>query len=159
MLKKIYILFFVVCSTYVFSQGCKDQVISDSLYKPCDAQKVAVSALNCGLKNGGSIQFLNQNGKYFLKIKPNQKIGFDDKGPLELKSGSKSFFVKTATLVDHKKPEPYFVVEVQINYVATLKDNGLTSVIFNTFEVKFTRQDTENIRETAKCFYSLNNKK
>lgn len=159
MIKKIYILFLLVCSSYVFSQPCKDQLISDSLFKPNDNSTVAVSSLNCALKNGGGIQFLNQNGKYFLKIKPNQKIGFDEKGSLELKSGSKSFFVKNAILIDAKKPEPYFVVDIQLNYVATLKESGLTSLIFNTFEVKFAKQDVENIRETAKCFYSLNNKK
>lgn len=159
MVKKIYILLLIVCSGYVFSQPCKDQVISDSLLKPNENQKVVVSALNCGLKNGGAVQFMSQNGKYFLKIKPNQKIGFDEKGSLELRSGKKSYWVKNATLIDAKKPEPYFVVDIQMNYVSALKEDGLTGLVFNTFEVKFAKQDTENIRETAKCFHSLNNKK
>ena len=159
MVKKIYTLFFIICGLYAISQPCKDQVISDSLYRPNENVKVAVSALNCALKNGGSIQFINNHGKYHLKIKPNQKIGFDEKGSLELKSGSKGFYIKTATLYDAKLPEPYFIVDVQLNYIGQLKDDGLTSLVFNTFEVKFTRSDNDNIRATAKCFYNLNIKK
>ena len=116
MVKKIYILFLVVCSSYVFSQPCKDQVISDSLYKPADNTKVAVSALNCALKNGGGIQFLNQNGKYFLKIKPNQKIGFDDKGPLELKSGKKSFFVKKTKKLKKNRSKIHLSTVAQFSF-------------------------------------------
>jgi len=115
--------------------------------------------MNCSLENGGSIQFINNNGKYHLKIKPNQKIGFDDKGPLELMSGSKGFYIKSSQLYDHKLKEPYFIVDVQLNYIGQIKDDSMTGLVFNTFEVKFTKTDSKNIRSTAKCFYNLNNKK
>jgi hypothetical protein len=159
MVKRIYTLFFLICSLFVMSQPCNDQLINDSLYRPAENKKVAVSAMNCALENGGSIQFINSNGKYHLKIKPNQKIGFDDKGSLELMSGSKGFYIKSAQLYDHKLKEPYFIIDVQLNYVGQIKDEGMTGLVFNTFEVKFTKNDNRNIRSTAKCFYNLNNKK
>jgi hypothetical protein len=140
----------------MFAQNCSDQLATDSLYKPAEKQSYLVSVLNCPLKNGGSLQFINNKGKFILKITPNQKLGFLDVGPLQIKSGSKCFFVKSATLYNHKEPTAYFLVDVLINYIATIKDDGLTAVVFNEkFEAVFPGEDQKNIRRTAKCFYEL----
>lgn len=118
-----------------------------------------VSVLNCPLKNGGNIQFFNNNGKYTLKLTLREKFGFVDVGSLQIKSGTKGFFVKTATLYNHKSPEAYFLVDVMINYIGTLKEDGITSVVFmDKFEAKLAKEDVKNVRATAKCFYETNKK-
>lgn len=140
----------------MFSQNCSDQLVSDSLYKPTEKQSYLVNVLNCPLKNGGRIQFINNNGKFVLKITPNQKLGFLDVGSLQIKSGTKSFFLKSATYYNNKEASAYFLVDVLINYIATLRDDGLTSIVFNEkFEAVFAGEDQKNIRRTAKCFYEL----
>ena len=159
MIKRLYILFLLTNFGASFAQNCASQLVSDSLYKPDKQQSYLVSVLNCPLKNGGNIQFINNNGKYVLKLALHEKFGFLDVGSLQIKSGSKSFFLKTATLYDKKEPNAYFLVDVLINYIGTLKDDGITSVVFNEkFEAALTGEDTKNIRRTAKCFYELNKK-
>ncbi|MGZ3883693.1 MAG: hypothetical protein ACXVPQ_07815 [Bacteroidia bacterium] len=155
MTKRIYILLFVVCSLAAGAQPCKEQVVSDSVLKPGETKKVIASVLYMGLKNGGAVQFVSDNGKYYLKITPHEKLGFVENGSLELKSGSKSFFVKNAKLYNIKDPGAYFITEIFMNYVATLKDNGLTGLVFNQFEIKFNKEDSRKVEETADCFYKL----
>ncbi len=156
MIKQLYILVLLTGFNYMFAQNCKDQLVTDSLYKPTEKQSYLVNVLNCPLKNGGQIQFINNSGKFVLKITPNQKLGFLDVGSLQIKSGTKSFFLKSSTYYNHKEANAYFLVDVLINYIATLKDDGLTSIIFNEkFESVLCSEDQKNIRRTAKCFYEL----
>jgi hypothetical protein len=156
MIKSLHILFLLLCSQLAISQ-CN--LVADSLYKPTEKKSVLVSMLSCNLKNGGEVQFINNNGRFFLKLYVNEKFGFTDSGSLELKSGTKSFFVKSTTWYDYKQPKPYFLTEVFINYIATLKEDGLTAVVFNQFESKLAKEDTKSIKETAQCFYDLYGKK
>lgn len=158
MIKRLYILFFLtLLGSELFSQNC--DVITDTLYFPSKQVSELAKALNCPLKNGGNIQFFNFNGKFTLKLTLNEKLGFLDVGSLQIKSGTKSFFVKSTTLYNHKQANAYFLVDVLINYIATLKDEGITSVVFNEkFEANLTSEDTKNIRRTAKCFYESNKK-
>ena len=72
-----------------FAQNCASQLVSDSLYKPTEKQSYLVNVINCPLKNGGQIQFINNNGKFVLKITPNQKLGFLDVGSLQIKTSTK----------------------------------------------------------------------
>lgn len=158
MIKNLYTIVLLVACQLVIAQNCNDQLVTDSLYKPTEKQSYLVSVLNCPLKNGGNIQFINNKGKLLLKITPNQKLGFIDVGSLQLKSGSKSIFFKNTTYHNYKEPGAYFLVDVLINYIATLRDDGLTSLVFNEkFEAVFA-DDQKNIRKTAKCFYELNKK-
>jgi hypothetical protein len=156
MIERLYILILLSCFNCMFSQNCKDQLVSDSLYKPVEKHSYLVSVMNCPLKNGGKVQFINNNGKFVLKITPNQKLGFLDVGPLQIKSGNKSFFLKSTTYYDHKEPNAYFLVDVLINYIGTLKEDGLTAIVFNEkFESELCSDDVKNVRRTAKCFYEL----
>jgi len=156
MIKQLYILVLLTGFNYMFAQNCSEQLISDSLYKPTENQSYVVDVMNCPLKNGGKIQFINNKGKFVLKITPNQKLGFVDVGPLQLKSGSKSIFFKSATYYNHKDPGAYFLADVLINYIGTLKEDGLTAIVFNEkFEVELSGEDQKNVRRTAKCFYEL----
>lgn len=157
MIRILYILFILALNGSIFAQDC--DVTTDTLYFPTKQISELAKVMNCPLKNGGNVQFFNYNGKYTLKLTLNEKFGFIDVGPLQIKSGTKCFFVKSATLHNHKQPNAYFLVDVLINYIATLKDDGITSVVFNEkFEAKLASEDIKNIRRTAKCFYETNKK-
>lgn len=157
MIRKIKILFFLALGGSVFAQNCP--VTVDTLYFPSKQISELVKVMNCPLKNGGNIQLFNNGGKYVLKLSLHEKFGFLDVGSLQIKSGNKSFFLKSTTLYNHKETTAYFLVDVLINYIATLKDDGITSVVFNEkFEATLASEDIKNIRRTAKCFYELNKK-
>ncbi len=153
------ILVFVFLSSEFFSQNCNDLLVPDSVFKPSEQKKVPGKTMTTNLKNGGKVQLINLGGKYILKITPNEKLGFVESGPLEIKSGSKSFFVKSTTLYDIKEQNAYFMIDVMINYIGTLKDDGITSVLFNTkFESKMQKEDVSNIKKMSRCFYELHKK-
>lgn len=155
----IKILLFVFLSSALLSQNCNDLLVPDSIYKPNEQKKVPGKVMTTNLKNGGKVQLVSLGSKYVLKITPNEKLGFVESGPLEIKSGSKSFFVKNATLYDIKEQNAYFLIDVMINYIGTLKDDGITSVVFNTkFESKMQKEDTGNIKKMSRCFYELHKK-
>jgi hypothetical protein len=157
MIKKLYISCFLTVVTGLSAQNCVET--TDSLFNPASKQTSMVSVLNCPLKNGGNIQFFNNNGKYVMKMVLHEKFGFIDVGSLQIRSGTKGFFIKNATLYNHKSPEAYFLVDVMINYIGTLKEEGITSVVFmDKFEAKLAKEDVKNIRATAKCFYEANKK-
>lgn len=156
MLNKTLIFTLVFLAGILKSQSCKELFVNDSLFKPNEKIKVPVKTLNCALKNGGMLQLINNNGKYILKLSLSDKLGLMETGPLEIKSGNRSFFVKNATLYDIKESHPYFLIDVLINYIGTLKDDGINSVIFNgKFEAKLSREDSNQIKKTAKCFYEI----
>lgn len=153
------ILVLVFLSAKLFSQDCEDLFVSDSIFKPSEQKKVPGKVMTTNLKNGGKVQLISFGGKYILKITPNEKLGFVESGPLEIKSGKKSFFVKNATLYDLKEQNAYFLVDVMINYIGTLKDDGITSILFNTkFESKMQKEDVSNIKKMSRCFYEIHKK-
>lgn len=158
MLKKLYI-FFSVVFVYANAQNpCINQFINDSIVKPGATEAVVVNALTYSLKNGGVVQLIKDEEKMYLRLKLREKLGFVSDGPLELISGSKSIRFKTK-FYDIDKPTPYFILPIGINYVATLKEYGLSNLLFNSHEVKFSKEESKGIKEIASCFYATNAKK
>jgi len=146
----------VICAQ---TNPCLNQFMNDSVVKPGEKTATVVNALTVNLKTGQTIQFINgANKKLYVRIKTNDKLGFIPEGGLELKSGSKSIYFKT-NLHNINKTNPYFIVDVGINYIATLKDYGMSGLVFNSHEIKFIKEDIKAIKETANCFYVMNTKK
>lgn len=159
MIKKVFIVFFILISAVHYSQTCKEQLVHDSIFKPTDHKKVAASYIYCKLKNGGNIKLINHNGRYYLMMVLNEKMGLEEVGNLEIKSGGRSFFTKNVTLYNIKENDSYFFIEIMINYVGTLKEDGISSVVFcGKFEAKLSKEDSNNVRKGAKCFYELHKK-
>lgn len=159
MIKYILIIISFICLTQLNAQNCQEQLLNDSLYKPTENKTIPVKSMTCKLKNGGNVQLINANGKFILKLTLKEKLGFVDTGSLEIKSGSKSFYVKSTTMYNIKEDNAYFLVDVLINYIGTLKEDGITSVVFNgKFESKLAKEDVSQIRKMAKCFYELHKK-
>ncbi len=147
------------CAAIFNAQNCQDLLVSDSLFKPSENKSIPVKLMKCNLKNVDNIQLINANGKFILKITPKDKLGFVETGSLEIKSGNKSFYVKNTKFYNIKEENAYFLVDVLINYIGTLKEDGLTSIVFNgKFESKLAKDDVSQVKKMAKCFYELHKK-
>lgn len=129
---------------------------SDSCALPPANVKAAVEMLDVKIKSNYHIQLIRQGPKQFIRIIVTDNLGFGKTAPLLLRSGSKQMYFKSAKLSVIDPSQACFVLELYPNYVITLKEEGLTSLVFNnTMQYSVPRQDSEAIKELAKCFYSL----
>lgn len=102
-----------------------------------------------------------QNSKnYYLKLVVYENLYFNKIDLLELKSGSKSYYAKETKQFQLDNNTGFYVIEIWKNYVATLMEDGLTAIKFGNAQTEYTRQDCQQAKLTAKCFYeSIDNSK
>jgi len=98
--------------------------------------------------------FRTTDDKYYIRFIVKQNFYFNKIDILEIRSGSKSYYVKNTKQYKINKTTGLFVVEVFKNYISTLKEEGMTSLYFAKAETDFTRQDTKHIKEISKCLYA-----
>ena len=103
--------------------------------------------------------FRTTDDKYYLRFIVKKNFYFDKVDVLELRTGSKSYYVKNTKQYKINKTTGLFVVEIFKNYISTLKEDGMTSLVFAKAETDFTRQDATQIKQMAKCFYAAINPK
>lgn len=146
-------LFFILNSTSYSQNKCHQNLVNDSsiLFNP--AQKEAVQLMEVKIKNNYQIQFIKKDSKNYLKIIVKDNLGYGQTGSLLLYSNKKQYFLKSITLQIIDKKSGYFILEVNPNYLTTIKENGLTSIIFQE-KVEFTipKQDSELVKQLATCF-------
>lgn len=139
---------------------CKYNLTNDSCNLQNPAQKEWVEITQVKIKNNYNIQLIKHGAKKYLKIIVRDNLGFGQTGSLLIYSNKKQYFLKSATLQTIDKNTGYFLLDLNSNYLATLRDNGLTSIIFQE-KVEFTipKQDSEAIKQMAACFWELSEKK
>jgi hypothetical protein len=125
----------------------------DTMTLPSTHQVVEGEYVTVPLKKGSQVTFFKSPDKMFLKLVVNENFYFDKVDVLEIRSGSKSYYAKDTRQHRVNKTTGLFVIEIYNNYLATLKDEGITSIVFNKAETDFTRSDASDIRRTARCFY------
>lgn len=132
---------------------------SDSCLIPPGNKKLPVELIDVKMKNNAHVQFLRCSGRLFLRIVLTDNLGYGKTGPLLLKSGTKQMYYKSATLSMPGKEAACFILELYPNYEVTLREYGLSNIVFNgNAEFSVPHQDSELIKESARCFYSLTNK-
>ncbi len=132
----------------------------DSIYFTNTTVKELVDVSSLVTKNNYKVQFVKQGKKNHLIITLKYTIESDKQGSLYVYSNKKQYFLKQVTLKRIDKDYAHFVIEANSNYVATIRDNGLTSLYFNdsmTFEIP--KADSELIKKQADCFYTIITKK
>jgi hypothetical protein len=145
------LLLFVFAGVLSCRSQCSFQ--EDSLFIPKENKIVAAVFLDVQLKKS-SMQFIKiKSEKYFLRLVVTENLYFDKIDQLELQSGKKSFYAKDVKQIEVDKHSGYFLVELFKNYVATLKDDGLTAIVFNKAQTNFSKQETALVKQNAKCFY------
>jgi len=131
----------------------------DTVFIHKENKTVNAEILQVDLKKS-FVQFIKTDAnKYYMKISVSENLYFDRVDQLEIRSGSKSFYVKDAKQFQTNKHTGYFEVELFKNYAVTLKDEGITSLVFNKAETSFQKQDRVLIKQAAKCFYEAISKK
>lgn len=155
----VFTLSFFCFMNMLLAQDCSFK--SDTIFIPKDKKTLQSEILETTLRNGSVVQLIKApNGKLYMKLIVTENLYFDKIDQLEVKSGSKSFYVKDAKHYQYDKHKGYYIFEIYKNYVVTLKDDGLTGLLFGKAETEFTRSDSNLIKKSATCFYaSLTEKK
>src|SRR3954468_16215279 len=107
--------------------------ISDTVSIPKDNKVMNAEYLQTTLKNKSIVQlYKTETNKYYLKLIVTENLYFNKVDLLEIKSGSKSFFAKETKHHQYDKHTGFYLVEIYKNYAGTLKDDGITSIVFGS---------------------------
>lgn len=129
---------------------------SDSITISQFSKKELLEFMEVTIKNNYQLQFIKQGTKTFLKIIVRDNLGFGQIGELMLISGKKQIYEKSARLVPIDKTSAYFVIELNPNYILTMKEFGLNKLIFrDTVEFLIPKSDSEKVKQTAGCFLDV----
>lgn len=148
-------LCFLLLSVSIFRAQNNCAFSPDTLFLPKESKTVSADYLQASFKNGSSLRlYKTPSNKYYLKLVVTENLYFDKVDLLEIQSGSKSFYSKDTKQLELSKSAGYFVVEIYKNYVATLREEGVTGILFGKVETSFTRSDANQVKQIAKCFYA-----
>lgn len=151
-----YFLFFISVISWCFNskaQNCQLTYSEDTLYIPLLNKTISAEYTEVKTKNNSQIQLFKQNGNYYLRIIATVNLYFGKIDLLEIKSDTKSFFAKNTKQFERDKDHGSYVIQIYKNYIATLKEFGITGIKFGAAETKYESKDAEAIRKMAKCFY------
>ena len=151
--KHIFFYFFALC--IIFAQSQIDCVFkADTVFVPKENKVLNATYLQTTFKNKTNFYLYKaNNNKYYIKFVVTENLYFGKVDLLELKSGTKSFYAKETTHYQLDKNTGYYVFEIYKNYIGTLKDDGLTSINFGKAETIYSKQDCNQVKQLAKCFY------
>ena len=156
-MKKIIFLLLVLFSINSFAQISCDNILktdSVAMQKPSVKEEVQVAEVK--IKNNYLVQFIKQGPKNYLKLTVRDNLGYGKTCALLLYCNKKQIYVKSTTLMVADKGSAYFLVELVPNYISTLKENGLTNIIFcENAEFVVPKQDAEAVKKLAGCFYDV----
>jgi hypothetical protein len=141
-----------------FGQTFCDKLLkTDSCVLLIPTNKELVELMNVKIKNNYQIQFIKHGKKKYLKIIIRDDLGFGKKGSLLLLSSKKQIYIKSVMLQVIDKASAYFLVELSgTYYLENIKEFGLSKIIFNeTSEFAIPKSDSDQIKKTANCFFTL----
>lgn len=126
----------------------------DTVYIPKENKVINAVCMQTLFKNKSNFYLFKTNtNKYYLKLIVPENLYFGKIDVLELKSGTKSIHFKDTKHYQLDKNTGYYVIEVYKNYIGTLKEDGLTAIQFGKAETIYTKQDCNQVKQLAKCFY------
>lgn len=151
------ILFFFLFALWFNGPGqnkaCEYSFSTDTLTLP-DGSHAEAEMMKLTTKNQSIIQFFAlERKRYFIRIYITENFYFEKTDVLTVVSGKWTYPAKNCKQHKISKTMGMYVFEVQKNYLATLRDNGITGLVFAGAETKFTRSDGQHSREMSTCFY------
>ncbi|MBX3164268.1 MAG: hypothetical protein KF900_07280 [Bacteroidetes bacterium] len=133
---------------------CETPFVSDTMTCLKDHKTLEGEYVETTLKNQTVVRLYRaKGGKLFLRFIITKNFYFDREGTLEIVSGKKSYYEHDCRQYKISKTSGMYMLEIQKNYLATLKEYGITALVFNNAETKFTKQDAAQIKKMAKCVY------
>ncbi len=126
----------------------------DTVTIPKENKTINAHYLQTTFKNNSNFfLYKSDNNKYYLKLIVTENLYFGKIDVLELKSSEKSYYAKDTKQYQLDKNTGYYVIEIWKNYIGTLKDDGLTAIVFGKAETLYSKQDCSQVKQLAKCFY------
>lgn len=133
---------------------CTMTLKSDSCALQLSNKKELVELISIVIKNNYQVQFIKHNKTTYLKLIIKNDLGYGRTCSLMLYSTKKQYYTKSITLQPIDKTSAYFLLEINSNYLKTIVDNGLTSIMFcENSEFVIPKADSELIKQGATCFY------
>lgn len=155
-MKKLYFVFFLMLFnlTYRSQNNCEAEFVKDTLTVPGEKKVVEGEYIQTTLKNLSVVTlFKTKDNKFYLKLIVTENFYFNKVDVLEIRSGSKSYYAKDTQQYKINKTKGLYVIEIFKNYIATLKEDGITSIVFSKAETDYTRQDARQIKQISRCLY------
>jgi len=157
-MKKILVFITLFLSLAKAQNTCEIGFIADTLFSEKENSfKTADALVTSVLSNGSQVKFFKTGNQYFLTFIIKDYLYFDKIDDLEIVSGKKSMFQKSIKQYQKDKFTAFFVFEVFKNYINTLKDEGITALVFNGKTSKYNKNDVKEIKKIANCFYETIN--
>jgi hypothetical protein len=99
--------------------------------------------------------FKTRDHKIYLRFMVTSNFYFDKVGTLEILSGSKTYSAKEIRQFMVTKNSGLFVTEIFSNYLTTIRNEGITELVFNQATTRFSRNDTRKIKKMAEYFQNV----
>ena len=150
------LLLLLICGSGTFAQmPCEKGFRNDSVViNRFTYAREPVELMEVTIKNNYLLQFIRKGKTTYLRITVRDNLGFGQIGEFMLICGKKQIYDKDVKLVPIDKTSGYFVIELNPNYIQTIRDLGLAKIIFrDTVEFLVPKVDSEKIKQTAACFF------
>ncbi|MCA0431058.1 MAG: hypothetical protein LCH32_11225 [Bacteroidetes bacterium] len=156
----IYILLGLLFITNVIIAQSDCSFTNDTIFIVEQNKTLSGKSIKTNFKNNSEFKIIKvDDGKFYIQLSVTENLYFDKKDNLELESNGKSILFKNVLHQQLNKYTGLYVVEIWKNYIATLKDEGLTSITFNKAKTKFYKSDSKAVKQIANCFYNETNTK
>lgn len=156
-MKSGYLLLWVLCFNTINSkaQDSKEiKFVADTMTFTGTQKVLQGEYVETTLKNLSVVRmFKTGDNHYYLRFLVTTNFYFDKVDMLEIRSGNKSYYAENTRQFKVNKTTGLFIVEIYKNYIAQLKDEGITAIAFGKAETDFTRGDASQVRRIAKHFH------
>lgn len=147
------ISFLLPAKLFAQDKACEYSFVADTLTLP-DGKHVEAERMQMTTKNNSIIQLYSlERKRYFVRIYITENFYFEKTDQLTVESGKWTYPAKNCKQHKISKTMGMYVFEVQKNYLATLRDNGISGLEFAGAKTDFTRSDGQHSRAMSKCFY------
>lgn len=149
------ILFFL---NFYFSQECERFLSIDSVNVNGNTYTNTISYKTPYEEGNIQVALIAVHDKYYLKIYTFKILYFDLISHLEIISENMSIIFKDVKQIKVDNQRGVFILNVQKNYITTLKNYGITEIIFNKTKENVPKKTSKMIRHISSCFLSQNHK-
>jgi len=148
-----FVTFFLLFSAAA-QEKCDAVFSADTLTPPGSSVALNGQSVETTLKNLSKVKlFKSDDDKLYLRLVVTENFYFNKVDVLELQSGTKSYYAKDTKQYKLSRSQGQFTIEIFRNYVWTLKELGVTAIVFGSSTTELTRQDTKEIKKIAACLF------
>jgi len=148
------VIVFFSCLLHGQEMTCENSFIPDTITVFSEGKHYEGEMLKTTLKNQSIVQmYAIDRKRYYIRIYVTENFYFNKVDVLTIESGKWTYPVKNCKQHKISKTMGMYVFEVQKNYLATLRDEGITGLVFAGAVSDFTRNDGQQIKKMCRCFY------